>query len=202
MASLSKLNIFDRWAPFYDIPFTTVFYQAVHTRLLESVTLAEDAHVLDLGCGTGKLLGRLAQSYPQLTGIGYDFSAEMLAQAQQQNPDSARIHYQQGRTDQLPFKADTFDAAFCTISFLHYPDPVTVLKDLRRVLKPGGAFHLADYVPSRLSGQDTLRIPIFAGDICCYSPTARAALAQQTDLRVQGHQYLLGPIVLTTFIPD
>ncbi len=199
MASLSKLDIFNRWAAFYDSPLTTSFYQAVHNRLLESVSLPANPHVLDLGCGTGKLLMRLVEAGPQLTGVGYDFSPEMLAQAEQQNPAPARITYQQGRTDQLPFEADQFDAAFCTISFLHYPDPLAVLREVKRVLKPGGAFYLADYTPSRLSGQDTLQIPIFAGDIRCYSPSARTDLAQQAGLTVSQHQYLLGPILLTTF---
>ncbi|MEO1591776.1 MAG: class I SAM-dependent methyltransferase [Cyanobacteria bacterium J06632_22] len=199
MSSLSKLDIFNRWAPFYDSPFTTVFYQAVHTRLLDTVTLVDAANVLDLGCGTGKLLGRLAQAYPQMTGMGYDFSSEMLAQAQQQKPYPGRICYQQGQTDQLPFSAALFDAAFCTISFLHYPDPVAVLQEIRRVLKPGGEFYLADYTPSQLSGQEMLRVPIWAGDICCYSPAARAVLAEQAGLTVRRHDYLLGPILLTTF---
>jgi len=199
MASLSKLDIFNRWAPFYDIPFTTVFYQAVHNRLLASVTLPDPVHVLDLGCGTGKLLGRLAQAQTTLTGMGCDFSPEMLAQAQQQNPAPARLSYQQGQADQLPFDSDQFDAAFCTISFLHYPDPVAVLQEIGRVLKPGGQFHLADYAPSQLSGQSTLTVPIFAGEIRCYSPAARETLAQQAGLTVQQHQYLLGPILLTSF---
>ncbi|MEO0758632.1 MAG: class I SAM-dependent methyltransferase [Cyanobacteria bacterium J06648_16] len=194
----SKLDIFNRWAPFYDSPLTTVFYQAVHTRLIESITLPPHANVLDLGCGTGKLLRRLLKERPDLTATGIDFSAEMLTQAQRQNPDPERLTYVQGRTEALPLPDAQFDAAFCTISFLHYPDPVAVLRDVRRVLKPGGQFHLADYIPSRLSAQDTLTIPILAGDIRFYSPQARAKLAQQAGLVIAQHQYLLGPILLTT----
>lgn len=114
MASFStvdnKLDIFDRWAPFYDIPFTTVFYQTV------SATISPQ------------------RCWPRPS-------------RKIQRP----LAYQQGRADQLPFAADQFDAAFCTISFLHYPDPVAVLREMGRVLNPGGEFHLADYAPSQLS---------------------------------------------------
>uniref|UniRef100_A0A1D9G4F6 Methyltransferase domain-containing protein n=1 Tax=Moorena producens (strain JHB) TaxID=1454205 RepID=A0A1D9G4F6_MOOP1 len=56
-----KEKFFDLWAPNYDILFTTVFYQALHKRLLEYVELTNQPNVLDLGCGTGRLLNRLAQ---------------------------------------------------------------------------------------------------------------------------------------------
>ncbi len=79
----NKEKFFDRWAPNYDFLLTSVFYQAVHKRLIEYVELPEQPNVLDLGCGTGRLLNRLATEFPALQGTGLDLSAEMLHQARQ-----------------------------------------------------------------------------------------------------------------------
>ncbi|MEO1400194.1 MAG: class I SAM-dependent methyltransferase [Cyanobacteria bacterium J06635_1] len=197
MSQSFKLNLFNRWAPTYDWLLPSVFYQAVHQRLLECIWLPETAHVLDLGCGTGKLLNRLANQYPQLTGTGLDFSPEMLQKAQQNSVAPDRLTYVHGTTDQIPLPDSQFDAVFCTISFLHYSAPVTVLTEIHRALKPGGLFYLADYTPSKLSGKDTVTTP--TGDLRFYNQTAREDLGKQAALLTEAHYYLLGPIVLTIF---
>ena len=51
---VEKRVFFDRWAPHYDILLPSVFYQAVHMRLLDSVQLPAPATVLDVGCGDRK----------------------------------------------------------------------------------------------------------------------------------------------------
>lgn len=195
--SFSKRNLFNRWAPFYDLPFTSVFYQAVHKRLLEFVELPEAGQVLDLGCGTGKLLKRLAKRHPQLMGTGLDFADDMLQQARQQSAAPDRLTYVQGGTDTIPLPDDQFDAAFCTISFLHYANAIEVLHEIHRVLKPGGQFYLADYTLPQWSGQTVLHVT--QADVHFYSPTGRETLAQETGFQVEGHHYLLGPVLLTVF---
>ena len=90
---MDKRTFFDRWAPIYDVLLPSVFYQAVHVRLLEYVELSETAHVLDVGCGTGKLLYRLAQRSPVLSGVGLDLSPGMLAQARKSLTDRDRFQF-------------------------------------------------------------------------------------------------------------
>lgn len=62
--SSQKQQLFDRWAPNYDWIFPSVVYQAIHKRLLEYVKLPNQSNILDLGCGTGRLLDRLAVKFP------------------------------------------------------------------------------------------------------------------------------------------
>lgn len=141
----NKEKFFDLWAPNYDFLLTTVFYQAVHKRLLEYVELPNPPCVLDLGCGTGRLLHRLATQFPALQGTGLDLSAQMLHQAQQLNQHWVRLIYKQGNAESLPFVDCRFDAVFNTLSFLHYPNPQQVFSEVSRVLRPDGRFYLVDY---------------------------------------------------------
>ncbi|MGB3238549.1 MAG: methyltransferase domain-containing protein [Geitlerinemataceae cyanobacterium] len=199
MFQLSKEQFFDGWASTYDRLFPSVFYQALHQRLLEYVDLPESASVLDLGCGTGKLLDRLASHYPQLQGTGLDFSEKMLAIARSGIRYPARITYVQGRVESLPFDVGQFDAVFSTISFLHYPQPQAVLSEISRVLRPGGRFYLVDSVPSRCMGS-TLSLPISEGGITLYGREARSTLGEAAGLTTIAHHYLIAPVVLTVFV--
>lgn len=188
-----KQFLFDRWAPSYDWLLPSVFYQAVHQRLLDTIALPGTAHVLDLGCGTGKLLDRLARAYPQLEGTGIDLSREMLRQANQRNRYADRLHFVQANVESLPFDDAAFDAAFSTLSFLHYPQPERVLAEIHRVLVPGGRFCWADWIAS---GSEARSI-VLPSNIRFYSRAARAQLGTAARLQCQGHHDLLGWVVLT-----
>jgi ubiquinone/menaquinone biosynthesis C-methylase UbiE len=193
----NKQKFFDRWAPNYDCLFTTVFYQAVHKRMLEYVELPDQPNVLDLGCGTGRLLHRLANQLPTLQGSGLDLSPEMLRQAQQRNQHTERLVYRQGNAESMPFADGEFDAIFNTISFLHYPNPQQVLLEVSRVLRPSGRFYLADSTVREEVGD---RWFFFSpGGIRAYSPQRREQLGVAAGLDCLGHHYLLGAIMLTIF---
>lgn len=192
-----KEQLFNRWAPFYDCIFTSVFYQAAHQRLLEFVELSSSPQILDIGCGTGRLLHRLAVKFPHLQGVGLDLSAQMIAQAQQRNLYPARLSYQQGNAESLPFSAGQFEAVFSTISFLHYPHPQVVLAQIERVLRPGGRFYLVDTTITQ--GAISSRFNSLVGVIGLYSRQQREQMGQEANLLCQGHHYLLGPVLLTIF---
>jgi ubiquinone/menaquinone biosynthesis C-methylase UbiE len=208
----AKLGLFNRWALTYDWTLPSVFYQAIHQRLLEYVDLSltesvsgssDGPMVIDVGCGTGKLLNRLAQRYPTLRGVGFDFSAQMLAQARRKSAAPERLTYLQGDTGAIELPSNHCDAAFCTISFLHYRDPERVLQEVHRILKPGGQFYLADFVPPAAivacTQTDTLTLPAAAGDIRFYSAIARHHLSQSAQFTNITHHYLLGPVMLSVF---
>ncbi len=199
MLGLSKQQIFNQWAPSYDCLWTTVFYQAIHQRLLEYVELPDRPQVLDLGCGTGKLLDRLATQYPNLQGTGLDFSASMLQVAQSRNRYNTRLTFVAGDAISLPFEAAQFDAAFSTISFLHYPDPRAVCAEIARVLRSQGRFYLADYTLPRCQ-RGSRKLPISPDGLTLYSQEARARLGEEVGLTCTGHYYLLGLVLLTVFV--
>lgn len=193
----SKEKLFDLWAPNYDLLLTTVFYQAVHKRLLNYVELPDYPNVLDLGCGTGRLLNRLATEFPTLRGTGLDLSTEMLRQARQRNQDRVRLIYKQGNAESLPFANGQFNAVFNTISFLHYPNPQKVFSEVSRVLSLNSRFYLVD-----ITGREWMSTNLLSfspGGIRLYSPQQRQQLGLEAGLECLGHHYLLGSILLTVF---
>lgn len=195
-----KQWLFDRWAPSYDFLLPSVFYQAIHQRLLEYVPFSDRPVVLDMGCGTGRLLNRLAAHHSDLYGTGLDFSPEMLRQARRSNQHHPRLIFVQGNTAALPFADQQFTDVFSTISFLHYPNPGSVLTEVHRVLQPGGRFYLVDFT---WKGRDREPVHVnLPGNIQFYNALAREELGKQSQLQCLEHHYLLGLVLLTIFSKD
>ena len=191
-----KENFFNLWAPFYDCLFTTVFYQAIHQRLLEYVELKENAAVLDLGCGTGRLMNRLAAEFPTVRAIGLDLSSKMLREARTRNRYHKRLIFVSGRAESLSFADRQFDAVFCTISLLHYPHPQQVFHQVSRVLAPGGRFYLVDGYRGEHSFSSF--VP-WIGEMRLYNRQQREQLGTEAGLSAIAHHYLLPGILLTIF---
>ncbi|WP_427160807.1 class I SAM-dependent methyltransferase [Aliinostoc sp. HNIBRCY26] len=196
----NKKFIFDRWAYSYDWLLPSVFYRAIHKRLLEYVDLPERGNVLDLGCGTGRLLERLADQFPQLRGTGLDLSTQMLQIARKSNRHRPRLIFIEGKAEALPFGDGQFDAVFNTISFLHYLEPKQVLQEVARVLTPGGRFYLVDITTKKEKEPQALSIG--HQGIKFYSPQQREILGSAAGLRCLQHHYLLGPVLLTVFVRE
>lgn len=193
----NKEQLFDLWAPSYDSLFPSVIYQAIHQRLLEYVNLPPQPEVLDLGCGTGRLLSRLAATFPDLRGTGLDLSAQMIRQARSRNSHRPRLIYLQGNALALPFVEGQFNAVFNTLSFLHYPTPEQVFAEVSRVLQKDGQFYLVDITTKQQSPSHYLGLA--PADIRLYSPQAREQLGFEAGLNCLDHYYLLGPVLLTIF---
>jgi ubiquinone/menaquinone biosynthesis C-methylase UbiE len=107
------------------------------TRLVDAVAyhVPVGGSVLDLGCGTGELAIALATSGMRATGC--DISPEMLRIAAEAN---ASVDWIELEPDWrvLPFRAGAFDAVAASSVLEYVDDPVTVLRECHRVLRPGG----------------------------------------------------------------
>jgi ubiquinone/menaquinone biosynthesis C-methylase UbiE len=114
--------------------------------------------ILDLGCGTGYLLGRLAARAPQAKALaGIDAAAAMIEVARGAATDD-RLRFVVGTAEQLPWPAATFDLVVSTTSFDHWADQRVGLAQCARVLAPGGCLVLVDLfsallLPTLLAGR-------------------------------------------------
>jgi ubiquinone/menaquinone biosynthesis C-methylase UbiE len=100
--------------------------------------------ILDVGCGTGYLLGRLAGCAPQAEVLaGIDAAPAMIRAARAASADD-RLRFVAGAAERLPWPAATFDLVVSTTSFDHWADQQAGLAECARVLAPGGRLVLAD----------------------------------------------------------
>ena len=97
--------------------------------------LTRDMNVLELACGTGQLSFPLSP-YVRLW-EATDASSKMIAEAKKQT-GSSRLHFSVQDASRLPYASETFDAVVIANALPILPEPEKVLREARRVLKPGG----------------------------------------------------------------
>jgi len=98
---------------------------------------------LDVGCGTGEMTERLAAKYPRAAFTGIDLVESHLDRARERcTRFGARTRFQAGDALALPFDDRSFDSVICRHLLQAVPDAPQVLREIRRVLKPGGRAHL------------------------------------------------------------
>ena len=106
-----------------------------------------DAVVADVGTGTGRLLELLAQRARRV--IGVDASPEMLGQARGRLAAAGAegVDLRLGDMAHLPLEQGEVDCAVVNMALHHVPEPVTALRELRRVLAPSGLLLIGDFLP-------------------------------------------------------
>lgn len=104
--------------------------------------------VLDLGCGTATLTIALAKAYPMASVTGIDADARALAIARGKARGAAlELDFRQASSTEMPLPDESFDRVVSSL-FFHHLTPTeksATLAETRRVLKPGGELHIADW---------------------------------------------------------
>ncbi len=135
--------------PFYDtVVRLTTREMVFKTKLVNQAVSKPGECLLDLGCGTGTLTKMIAESVPELHVVGFDADPATLKQAQKKlSSMGGRVTLQQGFAQQIPFSADSFDIVVSSLFFHHLSreQKNEALKEIFRVLKPGGRLHIADW---------------------------------------------------------
>ncbi len=168
---------------------------ARHTGLttwgLGHVTIGAHFRILDVGCGGGKTISRLAAMAPAGTVAGIDYSPESVKVARRTNAElirAGRVSVDEGTVSCLPFPDATFDLVTAVETHYYWPDPVNDLREIGRVLKPGGSVILIAeaYRPDRPS-------PVMSGIM---------RLLKARYLRVDEHRALLVAAGFTSVAVD
>jgi ubiquinone/menaquinone biosynthesis C-methylase UbiE len=124
--------------------------RATKGRLVELADIRAGERALDVGCGTGTLALLAKQAAPGAELVGIDADPEMLARARAK-PGGGAIQFDQGMADELPYEDGSFHKVVSSLVFHHLPHEVKegAAREIARVLRPGGEFHLADFGPQR-----------------------------------------------------
>lgn len=144
-----KKNVepFEQWAATYE---TSLLHETLISPVQDSVLAymlercAAPAHVLDIGCGTGRLLLNLAKRVPTARLAGIDPSPEMLDIARSKAASTDRVTFMQAFAEELPFEDGSFDTVVSTLSFHHWEDQAKALNEVKRVLTDDGLFFFSD----------------------------------------------------------
>ena len=143
--------------------------------LFEQAGLTPGSHVLEVGCGTGAVMGAISDEFDfNLTGV--DIDRPSLSFAQSENPETQLT---QADGHRLPFADNQFDTVYCHYLLLWVADPVQVLAEMHRVTRPGGAVI-------------ALAEPNYAGRIDYPPPLDELGRLQTESLKKQGADVELG----------
>ncbi|HEY7547089.1 MAG TPA: class I SAM-dependent methyltransferase [Blastocatellia bacterium] len=159
--------------------FVPALFQQWGAVVADAAGISQGQRVLDVACGTG-VLACAAFDRAGASGevAGLDPNEDMLAVARRKN---ARIEWRDGRAESLPFPDESFDAVVSQFGLMFFDDQRTALREMMRVLKPGGRMAVAvwdslDHSPGyealaapieRLFGNevaDAFRAPFVLGD--------------------------------------
>ena len=169
-------------------------------RVAKAAGIRPGDRVLDVACGTGVLTREAAnRAGPRGNVTGLDLSPDMLAVAGRLSPG---LKWQQGSADALPFADQSFDAVVSQFGLMFFPDRVAALREMMRVLVPGGRLAVAvwgslDDTPAyaaevelveRLAGKaagDALRAPFVLGTKARMAELCAAAGISDAEIALQ-----------------
>lgn len=169
----------DIFLPLYD-PLTKLLgLDAIHSALLRQAGLQPAFRVLDVGCGTGTLAVRIKREHPSVDVVALDPDPKALARAQRKASRAGiSIQFDRGFSDALPYENAVFDRVFSSMMFHHLPssERESTLRQIRRVLKPGGRLEFLDFAASGSHGHGLLARVLHP----------RQQLADNADARLRG----------------
>lgn len=110
---------------------------------LQMLTLEDDSQVIDLGCGGGKTVQRLAIHTPKGKVFGLDYSEDCVEWANELNQpevEEGRVVIIRGEVENTPFEMEQFDVATAVETVYFWEDRVRAFQEVYRILKPEGQF--------------------------------------------------------------
>ena len=139
-------------------------HRPVGEQAIARMRILPDARVLDVGCGSGWATRMLVEYAFNGRVTGIDISDEMIRVARESSQSQTNVDFEIASAEQLPFSDHEFTHAFSMESLYYYRNIPKALKEIHRVLKPGGLFvAVVDlYWENEATHQwiDTLNVPV------------------------------------------
>jgi len=139
--SITQLDLWNLVADRYaeDESQLTIFHRSIYMPVIESmIDNVRDKYVLDLGCGIGTLINKLALD--GAFAVGIDGSVKMISRAYEEKSDSSATYAVMDLTQVLPIKSQTMDIIVANMVLMDIPDIEICIGEVARILKPNGNF--------------------------------------------------------------
>jgi ubiquinone/menaquinone biosynthesis C-methylase UbiE len=129
----------DKASPYYET-FWQRQLKPAQDLLLEMAQLRPGDNILDVACGTGLVSFRALEEIGDGHLLGTDISEKMIevAASLATQKGETRARFARMDAEELTLEDDTFDVALCALGLMYMPSPLAALKEMYRVLKPGG----------------------------------------------------------------
>jgi SAM-dependent methyltransferase len=164
-------------------------HRPVGEQAIALMDLPPDARVLDVGCGSGWATRLMADKASQGRVVGIDISDAMVTLAADTSKNFLNVEFRVASAEKLPFADGEFTHAFSMESLYYYADMVSALREIKRVLAPGGVFvSVVDlYLENEPSHQwiEDLKVPVQLLSVADYrSLFSEAGFVNVEDRRV------------------
>lgn len=181
---------FNSTAADYDNSHDGRFVRCMYQEILNRMEHIQASRILDLGCGNGNVIALLREQRPA-SYYGLDISQSMIREAKKRLGDQVTLDV--GDAEELPYENQSFDLIICNASFHHYPNPQKALKEMKRVLQPGGIILLGDpTLPGRFftSALNWFMKYSDSGDAKIWSKKEIIKLFETNGFQVKGWKYI------------
>lgn len=149
---------------------------------LQMLTIEDDSQVVDLGCGGGKTVQRLAIHTPEGKVFGLDYSEDCVDWANELNHqgiEEGRVVIIRGEVDKTPFEDVSFDIATAVETIYFWKDMVKSFREVHRILKEGGQFLIVNEAYPDEKHQEKNKVYQESGNMVIPSPEELTSWLQE-----------------------
>ena len=118
------------------------YWRADYRHVMKEIERFRPASLIDIGCGSGGFLCAVQKCFPDIQLNALDLSEEMVRETQERlGPSAVAIV---GDSERMPLESEQYEIVTCNMSIHHYPHAQDAVKEMYRILKPGGTLLLND----------------------------------------------------------
>ena len=163
-----NIKAYDKKADNYDNTHDGRFTEKFKALMLNTISVKNGDAVLDVGCGNGTLLSKIA-TLKSIHGFGTDISSQMIKNAASRYP---KLKFIVSDCERIPFDDNTMDIITVCAAYHHFPHVNSFAAEAKRMLKTSGSLYIAEvYLPSAIRYIVNIFLPLSKdGDVKFYAP--------------------------------